>query len=323
MSRDTIWRRHKRGFTLIELLVVVAIIALLISILLPSLQQAREQAKLAACGANLHGIGTAVASCRNENNGYTPTWDDGNTVNTLMYTWVDVLFDKGFLGDWHAGLCPSDEWPDIPAEARGEAWGFKFNEEAGLRRPQRWGVRTGYALNLYMHYNHKKDRHPDGARQVFAIDGWWSWFGGLNAQWLASGGQGNPVDVPHWQGTMVGWRHSFDYSANALFNDGHVGRIAPDFGGYRPGDPIGDPDKTVDTVKAFVWLPGERATRIDYPAGSASYRGQVEEWQGRSPEHVRQDYRQPADYPWDELDVNTKTEAENWTKLPGNERMRR
>lgn len=57
----------RKGFTLIELLVVVAIIALLISILLPSLSRARELAKRAVCSSNLRGIGQSQHIYANDN----------------------------------------------------------------------------------------------------------------------------------------------------------------------------------------------------------------------------------------------------------------
>jgi prepilin-type N-terminal cleavage/methylation domain-containing protein/prepilin-type processing-associated H-X9-DG protein len=62
----------RKGFTLIELLVVVAIIALLISILLPSLSRARELAKRAVCASNLRGIGQGMHIYANDNSEWFP-----------------------------------------------------------------------------------------------------------------------------------------------------------------------------------------------------------------------------------------------------------
>ncbi len=67
-------RRAVRGFTLIEVLVVVAIIALLISILLPSLSRAREQARMTVCMNNMRTCGQAMVLYAHSNLDSYP-WD--------------------------------------------------------------------------------------------------------------------------------------------------------------------------------------------------------------------------------------------------------
>jgi prepilin-type N-terminal cleavage/methylation domain-containing protein/prepilin-type processing-associated H-X9-DG protein len=92
----------RKAFTLIELLVVVAIIALLISILLPSLSRARELAKRAVCASNQRGIGQGMHIYANDNREWFPTHYFRVTNTTVgPPTVVDVVHAETLGEDYH------------------------------------------------------------------------------------------------------------------------------------------------------------------------------------------------------------------------------
>lgn len=140
------FHRHKltrRGFTLIELLVVVAIISLLMAILLPALNRAREQSRMTLCASNLRQLGLGAKLYAEENDDRFPATytqhanpdKPGNPVEGY-YWWHTLMREKYIPGEYTpkrgVSICPSNPKPYAP---------FYDDETRAV---------TSYGMNSYM-----------------------------------------------------------------------------------------------------------------------------------------------------------------------------
>lgn len=155
-THSTMPRRTRAAFTLIELLVVVSVIALLISITMPSLSAARRISKRAICGTNLHSIGTAIQAYLTAHNDWYPRIAQMPSSESVVAAAEGrrpyPAMPKGLAREVGQSTkvfrCPADKntkQPDLETETYFESEGtsFEWNPWFSGRRVGRDGFTSG------------------------------------------------------------------------------------------------------------------------------------------------------------------------------------
>lgn len=206
-----------RGFTLIELLVVIAIISLLVSILLPSLQKAKELAKQAVCLSNLRNVGLGLQLYSSNNDGFIPPRYD-ETVNKY---WEKPWHTRLMNHEYFPLEYNENEYPIVPPilqcplmaiQTAGEVGDWRFSMQSyGMRLftlgPDGNGVSEPH--------DRSKIRSP---AEFFLVADSAFVYGGI-------------VTQGYFVSNAIEWsiRFGSDGRSSSVFADGHAIRIDPEY----------------------------------------------------------------------------------------------
>jgi prepilin-type processing-associated H-X9-DG protein/prepilin-type N-terminal cleavage/methylation domain-containing protein len=207
--------KSKACFTLIELLVVVAIIAVLIALLLPSLNQARARAKDVVCMNQMKQSGLAFLMYANDYGGKVHLFTNDAHAGLPEVGWHETLANNKYLNSLDVATCPSRAPYKYNSDKRYQVYGVDVELIPS-------GVLDVVRMRFYFRNIEKVDSPELQAIIVDSVeplrngDSW-------SQYWIVHHYFSSAVDPSSPAGVHM--RHNA--RANVLFCDGHVGSCGP------------------------------------------------------------------------------------------------
>ncbi|MGC8541274.1 MAG: type II secretion system protein [Phycisphaerae bacterium] len=262
-----------RGFTLVELLVVISIIAILISLLLPALQEARMASYGVVCASNLRQFGLAVQEYANTNEDWIPPgwalandWQSGYNVDGTHQALEQNIAE---VGGWlpYLGLLPGTSYSQTDVSNASEALTasklmqcpaaaavFGTNVNTFAWNDQIWPTFTSPSLSAY--YNRPNGVLPYLQKLQQPVNPAHTALEFCTGQYIPA--QKNFYGFAWWNGTLPMFPHGVSSGdkltqsastglyfpsgqENILFFDGHVATLRPNNNGslgYPTAGPI-------------------------------------------------------------------------------------
>jgi prepilin-type N-terminal cleavage/methylation domain-containing protein/prepilin-type processing-associated H-X9-DG protein len=234
MVRRPIFSRGVRGFTLVELLVVIGIIALLISILLPSLSRAREQGNAIKCLSNMRQVAQAFIMYSNTYQKNTlPRPAGGGATNEDWIFWESTRnINESAIAPFISGAqfnvdvlrCPSDNWVDRTND-------YKYSYSVNFNICKLVGTPASPAEALYRGPPLKLTQIRNSPNKILLIEESWNTIDDGCWAWQPTMGEGkNVMSIRHDKqneliaGSNGNTSNTTDFTigrGNVAFADGH------------------------------------------------------------------------------------------------------